>query len=79
MLPISREILHAELVSVKQIVDKWIDRIEEGIPGVDIPMEGNTPAEERLDIWLSELIGEIRLVSGKTENVAQVLASALLD
>jgi hypothetical protein len=61
------------------VVDKWVEKVEAGIPGVDVPIEGNTPPEERLDRWLQELIGELRLVSGKTENAAQVLASVLLE
>ena len=79
MLAVSADVLHAELVSVKNIIDKWVEKVGSGVPGVDIPIEGNTPPEERLDIWLAELIGEIRLVSGKTENIAQVLASTLID
>jgi hypothetical protein len=79
MLAVSADVLHAELVSVKNIIDKWVEKTGAGIPGVDLPVEGNTPPEERLDTWLAELIGEVRLVSGKTENIAQVLASTLLD
>lgn len=79
MLPISSQVLLAELQSVKAVIDKWVEKTSTGIPGVDIPVEGNTPPEERLDRWLSEIVGELRLVSGKTENVAQVLASTLLE
>jgi len=75
MLSISSDVLSAELVSLKAIIDKWAEKTSEGVPGVDFPIEGNTPPEERLDVWLNELIGELRLVSGRAEVVAQVLAS----
>lgn len=79
MLPISKEVLATEIRSLKAIVDKWDEKVTKGIPGVDYPLEGNAPPEERLERWLAELIGEFRLVSGKTENVAQVLSSLLME
>jgi hypothetical protein len=73
MLPLSQQALLTELESAKTLLDKWIEKVEAGIPGVDVPMTGNMPAGERLDVWLVELMGELQLVSGKTANIAQIL------
>lgn len=73
MLSISQEMLLVELESSKDILDKWIEKVAAGIPGVDVPLSGNTPDEDRLDVWLVEMMGELQLVSGKTANIVSVL------
>lgn len=79
MLPLSTETLAQELETVKAVVDKWVQKVAEGVPGVDVPMSGNAPSGDRLDLWLTELIGELRLISGKTLNLADVLAGTILE
>jgi hypothetical protein len=74
MLPLSQQALLNEIESAKAILDKWADKVAEGIPGVDVPMSGNSPAAERLDVWLLEMMGELQLVAGKTANIVSVLS-----
>ena len=73
MLPLSQNVLLAELESARVVLDKWITKVSEGIPGIDTPVSGMSAPGERLDVWLLELIGEVQLVSGKTANLATVL------
>lgn len=78
MLPISTDVLSKELQSIKATVDKWCARLEEGVPGVDRPASGMA-GDVRLDVWLTELIGEMRLVSGKTSTLSEVLSNTYLE
>jgi len=78
-LPIATPSLLAEIQSVKVLIEKWEQKVAQGVPGFDVPMMGNTPAGERLDVWLTELIGELRLISGKTHNLSEILAGTILD
>ena len=79
MLPVSTHAMLAELESVKTLIDKWVEKVSMGVPGVDVPITGNSPVGDRLDLWLTELIGELRLVSGKTLNLSEILAGTILD
>jgi hypothetical protein len=79
VLPVSTPVLLAELTTLKDLIDKWVDKVSDGVPGVDTPMTGMAPAGDRLDTWLNELIGEMRLVSGKAHNISEILASTVLD
>jgi hypothetical protein len=79
MLPLATPTILAELESVKDLVEKWVEKVSEGVPGVDTPMTGMAASGDRLDLWLNELIGELRLVSGKSHNLAEILASTLLE
>lgn len=73
MLPISSPALLQELTTARDLLDKWVEKVQAGIPGVDVPMTGNSPAGDRLDVWLFELMGELQLVSGKTANIVSIL------
>ena len=77
MLPVSTAVMLQEMETLKTIVDKWTEKVAQGVPGVDVPMTGNTG--ERLELWLTELVGELRFVSGKAANLADVLSHTLLE
>jgi len=79
MLPVGSQTLIRELESIKAVVDKWCEKAAEGVPGVDFPISGNTPPAGRLDVWVTELVGELQLISGKSANLASVLAETALD
>lgn len=79
MLPLSTPTILAELESVKSLIEKWVDKVADGVPGVDTPMSGMAASGDRLDLWLNELIGELRLVSAKSNNIAEILATTLLE
>jgi|WetSurMetagenome_2_1015567.scaffolds.fasta_scaffold08238_3 hypothetical protein len=70
-MPVSPDLVHEELESIIKIVSKWRDAVNTGVPGVDIP---GADAEEALDNFLRELVGELLLAAGKTHNLALVLA-----
>jgi hypothetical protein len=74
VIPIASDTLLVELESIQTIVNKWVNRVASGIPGQDTLPTG-TDAGISLDVWVTELVGELRLLSGKTENIALVISS----
>ncbi len=74
MIPIASQTLLDELQSIKALVDKWCEKVSEGVPGEDMAPTGMGTSQQ-IDVWVTELIGELRLVAGKTENIAQVISS----
>lgn len=75
MLPISKEVLLKELETAREYLDKWHQRVQDGIPGLDIPATGT--AEEHIEEFMRELYGELRVVSGKCDTLSDVLSEAL--
>lgn len=73
MLPISREMLLQELVTARDFLAKWHQKVEEGIPGVDIPAAGN--AEAFAEAFLREMCGELMVISAKCETLSEILAT----
>lgn len=63
-----------EVDSIKVLIDKWVAKLEKGLPSVDTP---GTVMD--LGLLLEKLIGELRLVSGKSMNLAEILATSELD
>lgn len=78
MLPISTDILRKEIQSIRDTVDKWCAKLEEGVPGVDRPASG-MGGDTRLDVWLTEFIGEMRLISGKATTLSEVMSNTYLE
>lgn len=74
MIPLSPQVLLQEVLASRDILSKWVEKIQDGIPGVDVPMSGDAPVGERLDVWVLELMGELHLVSGKMANVVSVFS-----
>ena len=70
MISISPDVMKAELDTAVAILKKWSDQISEGIPGVDI-----AASEDALDNFLRNLVGELKVVAGKCDTLAEVLAS----
>ena len=70
-LPISSEVLVAELKLAEEIISKWRARIEDGLPGVDIP---SANSQEALGNFVLTLRGELLVVSSKCDNIAHILA-----
>ena len=68
MLSVTHETMLAELKSSKLIMDAWIQKIEEGIPGIDIPAP-----PDKLEDFMRSFCGELLIVSGKCENLSNVL------
>jgi hypothetical protein len=75
MLPISREVLIKELETAKDYLDKWLQKVEAGIPGIDIPASGS--AENHIEDFVREFCGEMRVVSGKCDTLSEVMSEAL--
>lgn len=73
-LPISPDVLHNELETARAIMDKWTTLIgEKGIPGVDTP----APLQDT-ERFLREMIGELQVVSGKCDTLAEVVGAAIV-
>ena len=68
-LSINPETIHDELSGAKKILDKWLAKLDEGLPVVDEP-----GSEEQLEAMMREFVGELRVCAGKCANVAEVLA-----
>jgi hypothetical protein len=71
VLPVSPDLIHEELQGTINILTKWLDAVNKGVPGVDIP---GPDVEEALDNFLRELTGELLLAAGKAHNLAVVLS-----
>jgi hypothetical protein len=74
VIPLASQTLLDELQSIKVIVDKWCEKVAEGVPGEDMAPTGMDTGQ-RVDVWVTELIGELRLTAGKIDNVATVISS----
>ncbi len=72
MLSITREVLLDELDAAKAIIDRWHKTIEAGIPVIDMPAP-----EDRLELFVRQLCGELLLVSGKCQSIAEILGNDL--
>ena len=68
MLPVGPDLISSELDSAKKILEKWIERVNAGMPVIDQP--GN---DHQLELFVQELCGELRIVAGKCGNLAEVL------
>lgn len=77
MMTISRDVLLKELETAREYVDKWINKVNEGIPGIDIPASGDS--DSHIEEFVRELCGELRIVSGKCDNLAEVLIDTILQ
>ena len=67
-MPMSPDCVHDELVSVVQLLQKHIARLNDGLPGIDKPGD-----PEALGPLLTELVGEVYYAAGKLETLARVL------
>jgi hypothetical protein len=68
-LAVTSETILAEMKGAKDILEAWMVKVEEGIPGVDVPAE-----PDRLEDFLRALCGEMLIVAGKTEHLSNVLS-----
>lgn len=69
MLAINPETLHDELSGAKKIIEKWLAKLDAGLPAMDQPGD-----EEQLEMLMREFCGEMRVCAGKCANVAEVLS-----
>jgi hypothetical protein len=72
MLSVSTEVIQNELETVRAIVEKWQKKIEQ-MPGVTIPTQDPAAFEN----YLRELIGELQVISGKCDTLAEALGASL--
>lgn len=66
-MPIEPDLLHDELVAVKKVLEKWIDRMG-NVPAIDSPS-----SEEEQVRWLTGLCGELLYVAAKLEAMATTI------
>jgi len=74
VLPVSPDVIHSELEAARDILNKWIKKVgEDGLPNIDIPGSD----EQALGNFLNELVGELQVVSGKCDTLADVIGRFL--
>lgn len=71
ILPVSGDVIHAEIESAERILAKWREQVSKGIPAVDLP-----GTEENLARFVTELCGELLVVAGKCQTLAAVVERA---
>ena len=72
MLPLSQEIITAELTQTKVIIDKWLSKLEtEGIP------DHRDDNGRLLQEFILEMCGELQLGSDKLGNVSAIFTNAM--
>ena len=71
MLPLSPEIIAAELSQTKIIIDKWLSKLEDGVPD---PRDDNG---RLLQEFVLEMCGELQLGSDKLGNISAIFAGAM--
>lgn len=74
MLPLSSELLISELESTRAVLDKWITRVKEGIPMVDLPAD-----EESFARFVRELCGELAICSRKCDSLSEILSESFSE
>ena len=72
MISVRSEVIVEELKAATTILSSWVESIEKGIPGVDLPGD-----QEALEAFMRHLCGELLIVSGKTETLSNVLSGEL--
>ena len=68
-LPVTQDVILSELDSAQKILAKWHAAAKEGIPGVDVP-----GPQDSMEDYLRSFCGELLLVAGKCETLANLLA-----
>lgn len=69
MIPISPTIAIDEMVGIQKIVEKWIERVKEGIPTLNFEAR-----DEDFELFMKQWVGELRILSGIGDNLADVLS-----
>jgi hypothetical protein len=70
MIVLSKEVLEQELKLSVGILEKWRNRLAEGIPGPEIPAP-----EDMAELWVQEFYAEMYLVANKLESIANITAN----
>ena len=69
-IPMSLDLIYDEIKSAKKVLEKWEKSLADGqVPGVDLP-----GGDQQLIDYMSELCGELQVVSNKCHGLAIILA-----
>ena len=71
LIPMSPVIAINEMDNIKKIIDKWLERVNEGIPCVTFEAP-----DDQFDMFMKHWVGELRLLAGSADNLADVLSGA---
>ncbi len=72
-LPLANETVRIDLNMARELLVKWHARFEAGVPAIDL--EGS---DASLEDFLTEFVGEMRLVSAKCDALAEIMHDALV-
>jgi len=70
MLSISKAVLKEEITLAQRILNKWQQKLDEGVPGVDFPAGD----ELQFELFIREMVGEFGVVASKMEGLAGILS-----
>lgn len=70
MLSISKAVLKEELTLAQRILTKWQEKLEEGVPGQDYPVQDEVVFER----FVREMTGEFQVIASKFDGLATIIA-----
>lgn len=70
MLSVSKAVLKEELTLAQRILTKWQQKLEEGVPGQDFPVQDDIAFER----FVREMVGEFQVISSKFDGLATIMA-----
>lgn len=65
---LTKEVIMEELALAQRVLTKWQQSLDRGIPNVELPGD-----EYSRDLYEQQLCGELYLLAGKLERLAQIL------
>lgn len=68
MLTVNPATITEELQAARKILDKWVERMNAGLPTIDHP-----GSEEQLELLMREFCGELKICAGKCATLSEVL------
>jgi hypothetical protein len=72
-IPISPDILKKELETGREYITAWIEQLDkQGVPAIDTPA-----GDEAYYVWLTNFVGEMRLLSNKFSGLAEVMSEGV--
>lgn len=69
MLPLAPKIAIQEMEGIKTIIEKWLTNLNEGVPTLTFEAR-----DEDFEMYMKQWIGELRLLAGKADNLADILS-----
>lgn len=69
MLKTSPTVAMDEMIGIEKMIQHWIVRLKEGIPVLTF-----TARDEDLEMYMTQWVGDLRILAGKADNLADILS-----